>query len=165
MISFYQIFITFWIYFRMKCDMRIYNYIYFSVVSKTFIILNLPFLTDIRNFLQYPRLENPWWRPGGLQSIGSQRIRHNWSDLAGSRTCISVAQSCCLFEVWFILLCLSLWPPFTPAPSLSPPPPREANLLSQPLHPCNFTAAQSWDQLEEWKSSLIFFLVPKLTLV
>ena len=34
------------------------------------------------NPLQYPCLENPMERePGGLQSTGSQRVRHNWSDL------------------------------------------------------------------------------------
>ena len=39
------------------------------------------------NPLQYPCLENPmdrgtWW----LQSIGSQRVRHDWSDLARTQT-------------------------------------------------------------------------------
>ena len=30
------------------------------------------------NPLQYPCLENPWTEePGGLQSIGSQRVRHD----------------------------------------------------------------------------------------
>ena len=41
--------------------------------------------------------------------------------------CISVAQSCCLFEFWFILLSLSLsLAPVYPH-SLSPPHPRKAN--------------------------------------
>ena len=35
------------------------------------------------NALQYSCLENPMTEePGGLQSIGSQRGRHNWGDLA-----------------------------------------------------------------------------------
>ena len=29
---------------------------------------------------------DPWAEePGGPQSIGSQRVRHNWSDLTGSK--------------------------------------------------------------------------------
>ena len=33
--------------------------------------------------LQYSCLENPWTeKPGRLQSMGSLRVRHNWSDLA-----------------------------------------------------------------------------------
>ena len=36
------------------------------------------------NPLQYSCLENPMdEEPGGLQSIGSQRVGHNWNDLAG----------------------------------------------------------------------------------
>ena len=35
------------------------------------------------NPLQYSCLENPGTEePGGLHSIGSQRVRHDWSDLA-----------------------------------------------------------------------------------
>ena len=35
------------------------------------------------NLLQYSCLENPWTEePGGLQSIGSQKVRHDWNDLA-----------------------------------------------------------------------------------
>ena len=35
------------------------------------------------NPLQYFCLEDPWIEEHGvLQSIGSQRVRHNWSDLA-----------------------------------------------------------------------------------
>ena len=34
------------------------------------------------NPLQYSWLENPMEEPGRLQSTGSQRVRHNWSDLA-----------------------------------------------------------------------------------
>ena len=35
------------------------------------------------NPLQYSCRENPWTEePGGLQSIGSHRIGHDWSDLA-----------------------------------------------------------------------------------
>jgi hypothetical protein len=39
------------------------------------------------NPLQYSYLENPMDRePGGLQSIGSQRVRHNCSDLVCTNT-------------------------------------------------------------------------------
>ena len=39
------------------------------------------------NPLQYSCLESPWTEaPGGIQSIGSQRVRHNWNDLA----CIAI---------------------------------------------------------------------------
>ena len=34
------------------------------------------------NPLQYSCLENPTEKPGGLQSVGSQSFRHNWSDWA-----------------------------------------------------------------------------------
>ena len=35
------------------------------------------------NPLQYSWLENPWTEePGGLQSMGSHGVRHDWSDLA-----------------------------------------------------------------------------------
>ena len=34
------------------------------------------------NPLQYSCLENPMEEPGGLQSIGSQRVGHEWSDWA-----------------------------------------------------------------------------------
>ena len=37
------------------------------------------------NLLQYSCLENPWTeKPGRLQSIGTQRIRHNWHEHAHS---------------------------------------------------------------------------------
>ena len=40
------------------------------------------------NLLQYSFLENPpTEEPGGLQSLGSQRVRHNWSDLASMHAC------------------------------------------------------------------------------
>ena len=35
---------------------------------------------------------SPWRaEPGGLQSLGSQRVRHNWSDLARTHTCYPLA--------------------------------------------------------------------------
>ena len=38
------------------------------------------------NPLLYSCWRIPWTKePGGLQSIGSQRVRHDWSDSAGSR--------------------------------------------------------------------------------
>ena len=38
------------------------------------------------NLLHYSCLENPWMEePGGLQSMGSQRVKHDWSDSAVAR--------------------------------------------------------------------------------
>ena len=38
--------------------------------------------------------ESPWTEePGGLQSMGSQRVGHNWSDLAGTPAHLTVASS------------------------------------------------------------------------
>ena len=40
------------------------------------------------NPLQYSFLEDPWAEePRGLQSLESQRVRHNWSDLARTHPC------------------------------------------------------------------------------
>ena len=37
--------------------------------------------------------ESPWTEePGGVQSIGSQRVRHNWSDLAHTHTQWTIIQ-------------------------------------------------------------------------
>ena len=37
----------------------------------------------------------PWTEePGGLQSIGSQRVRHNWSNLAGTQTTWDLVAFC-----------------------------------------------------------------------
>ena len=33
------------------------------------------------NAPQYSRLEIPWTEPGGLQSVGSQRFEHDYSDV------------------------------------------------------------------------------------
>ena len=38
------------------------------------------------NPLQYSYLENPTEKPGRLQSIGSQRVGHDWSNLACTHT-------------------------------------------------------------------------------
>ena len=48
-------------------------------------------------------LENPmdkgaWY---GLQSIGSQRVRHDWSDLASKHTCVCVCVCVCVHLVFF----------------------------------------------------------------
>ena len=42
------------------------------------------------NLLQYSCLENPMVReePGGLQSVGSQRVKHDWSNLTHMHACI-----------------------------------------------------------------------------
>ena len=55
---------------------------------------------------------NPWReQPGGLQSIVSQRVRHNWSDLARTHTCVSSAEMSALHIgshlVFLTNLCLS----------------------------------------------------------
>ena len=40
------------------------------------------------NPLQYSCLENPWTEdPGGLQSMGSQRVRHSWVLTLSLKTC------------------------------------------------------------------------------
>ena len=43
------------------------------------------------NQLQYPCQKNPMdtKEPGGIQSIGSQRVRHDWSRLAHIRACMT----------------------------------------------------------------------------
>ena len=47
------------------------------------------------NSLQYSCLENPWIEePGGLQSMGSQRVRHDWVDLARMHRHIYVPLGC-----------------------------------------------------------------------
>ena len=53
--------------------------------------------------------------PGGLQSTGLQRVRHDWSDLAGTHVCICVCMSVCvcvLSNTWvlgFDVKCVILW--------------------------------------------------------
>ena len=80
------------------------------------------------NPLQYSCLENPWVeKPGGLQSMGSQRVRHDCSDLApapilscnsywalrltwmGTERKVSVWKFECLLEGWYwrLKLCLT----------------------------------------------------------
>ena len=87
------------LYFYLSIYLSIYVYLWASQV--TLVINNSPAHTgDIKdmcsipglrrypggghgNPFQYSSLENPMDRePGGLQSIGSQRVRHNWSNLA-----------------------------------------------------------------------------------
>ena len=53
------------------------------------------------NTLQYSCLENPWTeKSGGLQSIGLQRIEHDWSDLAHVYTYIYI----CVYTHMYIYL-------------------------------------------------------------
>ena len=73
------------------------------------------------NPLQYSCLENPMDRgAGGLQSMGSQRVRHNWRDLACMYPWLK--WQCCIFEsgwassgLWDLLSkgkmcnCVSVW--------------------------------------------------------
>ena len=50
-------------------------------------VRKIPWRRGYGNPLQYYCLENPRQEePGGLQSIGLQRFRHNWSDLACMHT-------------------------------------------------------------------------------
>ena len=50
---------------------------------------------DPGNPLQYSCLRIPWTEePGRLQSMGSQRVRHNWSDLACSLAMPSITWLC-----------------------------------------------------------------------
>ena len=64
-------------------------------------------------------LENPmdkgaWY---GLQSIGSQRVRHDWSDLASKHTCVCVCVCVCVC-IW----CFSLeWAPLVAQTVRNPP--------------------------------------------
>ena len=51
----------------------------------------------------------PWTEePGGLQSMGSQRVRQNWSNLA-SLLKHYLAEIILLFSVWLLLSQTSLW--------------------------------------------------------
>ena len=51
-------------------------------------------------------------KPGGLQATGSQRVRHDWSDLVGMYVCIWVLCVCVLNYTWvlgFDIKCVILW--------------------------------------------------------
>ena len=51
-------------------------------------------------------------KPGGLQATGSQRVRHDWSDLVGMYECIWVLCVCVLNYTWvlgFDIKCVILW--------------------------------------------------------
>ena len=51
-------------------------------------------------------------KPGGLQVTGSQRVRHDWSDLVGMYVCIWVLCVCVLNYTWvlgFDIKCVILW--------------------------------------------------------
>ena len=66
------------------------------------------------NALQYSCLENPMnggaWRPTGLQSIGSQRVRHNWTtsfSLSSWHETIWLAEySACSYDLAYPGVCL-----------------------------------------------------------
>ena len=73
-------------------------FICFGVCHVALVVKNPPAnAEDIRNVglipgnpLQYSCLENPWIeKSGALQSIGLQRVRHNWSNLASTHSCFS----------------------------------------------------------------------------
>ena len=58
------------------------------------------------NLLHYSCLENPWMEePGGLQSMGSQRVKHDWSDWAHTQ----VGERCSLsWSRWWFHGCLHM---------------------------------------------------------
>ena len=56
------------------------------------------------NPLQYCCLENPIYRgPGQVQSLGSQRVGHDWSDLARNRDAVIQGQSVFYPYSWELL--------------------------------------------------------------
>ena len=72
------------------------------------------------NPLQYSCLENPIDKePGGLKSMRSQRVRHNWSDLACTHkleVCVCVCECVCvrtrvMCYAWLLRLCPCLLQP------------------------------------------------------
>ena len=72
--------------------------------------------------------------PGGLPSMGSHRVWHDWSDLAAAAACVSTADTTYLYQLSLSpspSLSLSLPPthPFSLPPSL-PSPPTDLQLLS-----------------------------------
>ena len=57
-----------------------------------------------------PAWEIPWTEePGGLQSMGSQRVGHNWSDLAHTHT-LYFSRYCTVrserFSLFFVFVCM-----------------------------------------------------------
>ena len=69
----------------------------------------------------------PWMEePGGLPSMGSHRVRHNWSDLAAAAATFKypwTSQSCTIFIVFTMVQITIIFhlvvPTFTPAQLLS----------------------------------------------
>ena len=114
---------------------RLNNNTYCIGLLRTLVVKNLPASAgDIKACIQSLGQEDPLeegmathssipaWRipwtdePGQLQSIGSQRVRHDWSNLAGMHTYTQFIKGISDFGVrqmgfwsWF-LLCLIIWP-------------------------------------------------------
>ena len=58
-------------------------------------------------------LENPWMRgPGGLPTMGSHRIRHDWSDLAGAAKASAYLRLLMFLPAILIPACASSSPVF-----------------------------------------------------
>ena len=54
--------------------------------------------------------ESPWTQePGGLQSMGPQKIGHNWSDLARTHTLCFMVYTICIFSHRQIYQYITLW--------------------------------------------------------
>ena len=90
------------------------------------------------NPLQYSCLENPWTEvPGGLQSMGSQRVRHDWSDLTRMHDAIFHSLLNVIMIMWLEQLLEVSQVTFIYRSSVSNSPfSRVYSLLSQrPLHP------------------------------
>ena len=66
--------------------------------------------------LQCSRLENPRQEPGGLPSMGSHRVGHNWSELAAAAAC-QCQNLELLYYFPFLLLLFFLFTLFFPCPS------------------------------------------------
>ena len=80
-ISFWSFLMITWL---VKKKKNIYIYIYMP--NGFFTILKVSFVEGNGKPLQCSYLENPSNRgePGGLPSVGSHRVRHNWNDLAAA---------------------------------------------------------------------------------
>ena len=77
-------------------------------------------ILDSGNSFQYSCLENPWTEePGGLQSMGSQRVTHNWVhrqcnarsilDPPLINLSIPIPNYCCIFKMFYYLVCHTLF--------------------------------------------------------
>ena len=88
---------------KKKKKIYIYIYIYIYMPNGFFTILKVSFGEGNGKPLQCSCLENPSNRgePGGLPSVGSHRVRHNWSDLAAAAAKVS--------SLWLLASILPYW--------------------------------------------------------